>query len=370
MDKFSICSLLSSVRSIYRKTKTPSSSKCSSTSFSLVVETKEVIEGVPNPQAEVYTQKILSLYTQLSQLTDLSPSPVTNGLFSELVGTCITVVPGLISNLVLNDPRVSSILPMLREISHRILSTFPYDKNYEHLTRFELAAITSTGFTLSPSTNIAFIGSGPMPLTSLCILSALSSNHMKYNITPPSSIPSISPMPQYPTTITNIDSNPVANTQAQALCKSLGGLPSTGMKFLTSLAGSNDLDLSSYEIVWLAALVGGTQEDKECILRNVVGMMRKGSLLVMRGAWGLRSVLYCDFDVTTPAVTQYLDIRVRMDPFGDVVNSVIDEDRDEDGDEDAGMEFLFSFFGSFGEEEERRGEERGFQAEMNEGVNE
>ncbi|KAF7899156.1 uncharacterized protein EAF01_008369 [Botrytis porri] len=353
MDKFSICSLLSSVRSIYRKTKTPSSSKCSSTSFSLVVETKEVIEGVPNPQAEVYTQKILSLYTQLSQLTDLSPSPVTNGLFSELVGTCITVVPGLISNLVLNDPRVSSILPMLREIcataeacmesywaeaisstethedgkshrsAHRILSTFPYDKNYEHLTRFELAAITSTGFTLSPSTNIAFIGSGPMPLTSLCILSALSSNHMTYNITPPSSIPSISPMPQYPTTITNIDSNPVANTQAQALCKSLGGLPSTGMKFLTSLAGSNDLDLSSYEIVWLAALVGGTQEDKECILRNVVGMMRKGSLLVMRGAWGLRSVLYCDFDVTTPAVTQYLDIRVRMDPFGDVVNSVI-----------------------------------------------
>ncbi|KAF7927822.1 hypothetical protein EAE99_005199 [Botrytis elliptica] len=347
MDKFSICSLLSSIRSIYRKNKTPSSSKCSSTSFSPVVETKEVIEDAPNPQAEVYIQKILSLYTQLSQLADLSPSPVTNVLFSELVGTCITVVPDLISKLVLSDPRISSILPSLRDIcstaeacmeshwakaisssethkdAHRILSTFPYDKNYEHLTRFELAAISSTGFTLSPSTNIAFIGSGPMPLTSLCILSALSSNHMTYNITPPSSISSISPTPQYPTSITNIDSNPLANTQAQALCKSLGGLPSTGMKFITSLAGSNDLDLSSYEIVWLAALVGGTQEDKENILQNVVGKMRKGSLLVMRGAWGLRSVLYCDFDVTTPAVTQHLDICVRMDPFGDVVNSVI-----------------------------------------------
>ncbi|TGO43357.1 hypothetical protein BHYA_0002g01620 [Botrytis hyacinthi] len=308
MGKFSICSLLSSIRSIYRENRTPSSSKCSSASFNPGVETKEVLKDIPNPQAEVYIQKILSLHTQLSQLTDLSPSPVTNVLFSELVGTCITIVPDLNSKL----------YP-----AHRILSTFPYDKNYEHLTRFELAAISSTGFTLSPSTNIAFIGSGPMPLTSLCILSALSSNHMTYNITPTLSNSSISPTPQYPTTITNIDSNPLANTQAQALCKSLGGLPSTGMKFITSLAGSNDLDLSSYEIVWLAALVGGTQEDKESILQNVVGKMGKGSLLVMRGAWGLRSVLYCDFDVTTPAVTEYLDICVRMDPFGDVVNSVI-----------------------------------------------
>ncbi|KAM0320932.1 hypothetical protein ACHAO8_000226 [Botrytis cinerea] len=143
---------------------------------------------------------------------------------------------------------------------------------------------------------------------------------MTYNITPTSSISLTS---HHPTTITNIDSNPLANTQAQALCKSLGGLPFTGMKFITSLAGSNDLDLSSYDIVWFAALVGGTQEDKEKILQNVVRKMRKGSLLVMRGVWGLRSVLYCDFDVTTPAVTQHLDICVRMDPFGDVVNSVI-----------------------------------------------
>ncbi|KAJ8071168.1 hypothetical protein OCU04_001507 [Sclerotinia nivalis] len=165
-----------------------------------------------------------------------------------------------------------------------------------------------------------------MPLTSLCILSALStSDHMSCTLSPNSSIPlppqSSSPTP--PTIITNIDSNPSANTQAQDLCRSLGGLPATGMKFITALAGSNDLDLSDYDIVWLAALVGGIQEDKEEILKNVVGKMRKGSLLVMRGAWGLRNVLYCDFDVTTTAVTTYLDICVRMDPFGDVVNSVI-----------------------------------------------
>lgn len=65
------------------------------------------------------------------------------------------------------------------------------------------------------------------------------------------------------------------------------------MKFLTALAGSDMLDLSGYDIVWLAALVGGIQEDKEAILKSVVAKMKKGSLLVIRGAWGLRSVLYC-----------------------------------------------------------------------------
>lgn len=58
------------------------------------------MEDNPNPQAEFYIQKIFSIYTLLSQLTDLSPSPVTNLLFSELVGTCITIVPDEISKVV------------------------------------------------------------------------------------------------------------------------------------------------------------------------------------------------------------------------------------------------------------------------------
>ncbi|KAA8573749.1 hypothetical protein EYC84_005313 [Monilinia fructicola] len=155
------------------------------------------------------------------------------------------------------------------EDAHRVISTFPYCKNYEHLTRFELAAISSTGFVLSR----------------------------------PPKLPQL-PSSSSPTVVINIDSNPTANEQAHNLCTSLGGLPATGMKFITGWAGEDGIDLSGYDIVWLAALVGGIQEDKEAILKN--------------GAWGLRSVLYCDFDVTTPAVTAYLDICVRMDPFGDV----------------------------------------------------
>ncbi|APA05886.1 hypothetical protein sscle_01g006560 [Sclerotinia sclerotiorum 1980 UF-70] len=354
MDRMTTCSLLSSIKELFQKSQTPSaSSKRSSTSIVPIPDLGklDIIENTTCPQTEFYVQEILSIYTLLSQLTDFSPSPTINVLFSDLVGTCITIVPDSISKGVLGDPRISSILPALRVIcstaeacmesywaeaisntksiedAHRVLATFPYHKNYERLTRFELAAISSTGFFLSPTTKIAFIGSGPMPLTSLCILSALStSDHMSCTLSSNSSIPL--PLPRQspvtpPTIITNIDSNPTANTQAQNLCTSLGGLPSTGMRFITALAGSNDLDLSDYDIIWLAALVGGIQADKEEILKNVVRKMKKGSLLIMRGAWGLRSVLYCDFDVTTQAVSTYLDICVRMDPFGDVVNSVI-----------------------------------------------
>ncbi|QSZ33993.1 hypothetical protein DSL72_005573 [Monilinia vaccinii-corymbosi] len=331
MSRISAFNILASIKLFCSKNKAPSASA----------------DSAANPQ--FYIQKIISIYTTLSQLTDLSPSAVTDALFSDLVGTCITIVPDLISKVVLGDSRVSSILPDLRDIcsnaeacmeshwakaissagsSHHVLSTFPYCKNYEHLTRFELAAISSTGFALSPLTKVAFIGSGPMPLTSLCILSALSSsNHMDCILSNDPSIPSLElpqiPSPPSPTVVMNIDCNRIANEQAQQICTSLGGLPAIGMKFITGMAGEDACDLSGYDIVWLAALVGGIQEDKEAIVQKIAAKMKKGSLLVMRGAWGLRSVLYCDFDVTTPAITANLEICVRMDPFGDVVNSVI-----------------------------------------------
>lgn len=133
-----------------------------------------------------------------------------------------------------------------------------------------------------------------MPLTSLCILSALSScNHATCTLSPAVSDPAPTSPQTSPTVVVNIDSNLVANQQAQNLCTSLGGPPTTGMQFVTAMAGEDSLDLSGFDIVWLAALVGGIQEDKESIVKNVVAKMRKGSLLVMRGAWGLRSVLYC-----------------------------------------------------------------------------
>jgi nicotianamine synthase len=140
-----------------------------------------------------------------------------------------------------------------------------------------------------------------MPLTSFYLLSELNSINLEdphqakaiNTPTPPSTPGNQTPENLPLVSITNIDINARANQQAQDLCTSLGGHLLTGMKFVDAEAGSNDVDLTEFDVVWLAALVGAGQKEKEEILVQVVEKMKKGSLLVMRGAWGLRGVLYC-----------------------------------------------------------------------------
>lgn len=52
------------------------------------------------------------------------------------------------------------------------------------------------------------------------------------------------------------------------------------------------LDWRSFDVVFLAALVGMSQEGKVDILRALAPKLRKGAVLVCRSAWGVRRVLY------------------------------------------------------------------------------
>lgn len=64
------------------------------------------------------------------------------------------------------------------------------------------------------------------------------------------------------------------------------------MHFLCKEAKYLDHDLREFDVVYLAALVGTTQEEKEVVLTNVVARMREGGLLVIRTAHSLRTLLY------------------------------------------------------------------------------
>lgn len=160
------------------------------------------------------------------------------------------------------------------------LMEFPYYENYVDLTRMELSAINAV--TPSAPQRIAFIGSGPLPLTSLCMYDALKfSNDGKiadFKL-PPESV------------IINIDHDLNAISQSTALCKKLGQR-ARGMSFICQDAKSLELELSGCDVVFLAALVGATQREKESILTSIVGRMRPGSLLVIRTAHSLRTLLY------------------------------------------------------------------------------
>lgn len=127
----------------------------------------------------------------------------------------------------------------------------------------------------SPPKKIAFIGSGPLPLSSLCLCQALDKAHGIAGST----------------TVLNIDNSQQAIIQSNALAKKLGS-SAEGMQFLCQEAGSSDLDLKHFDVVYLAALVGKTHEEKESVLVDIVRDMRVGSLLVIRTAHGLRTLLY------------------------------------------------------------------------------
>jgi hypothetical protein len=146
----------------------------------------------------------------------------------------------------------------------------------------ELAAIYSI---LPTPTQIprkfAFIGSGPLPLTSICILQALSSLELS---------PFKNPSSQS-ATVLNIDLSPAAITTSQSLCWALGSR-SDGMEFLCADAAGSSYDLWDFHIVYLAALVGSTQEEKEDVLVKVVEKMRPGAVLVMRSAERARRLMY------------------------------------------------------------------------------
>lgn len=64
------------------------------------------------------------------------------------------------------------------------------------------------------------------------------------------------------------------------------------MEFACEEAGANGRDLRGFDVVFLAALVGASQEEKEGVLMGMVGKMRGGAILVVRTAHGLRKLLY------------------------------------------------------------------------------
>ena len=150
-----------------------------------------------------------------------------------------------------------------------MLLTFPYHGNYVDLVRMEMNAIASVRPDFATG-RFAFLGSGPLPLTALCI-----SHHFKSECV----------------TCHNVDQDATAITTAVKLCQALGHSPKT-MCFQCASAGSPDIDLGCFDIVYVAALVGGCSRHKYEILTGVVKRMKTGALVVMRSAHSLRSLLY------------------------------------------------------------------------------
>lgn len=187
------------------------------------------------------------------------------------------------------------------------LADFPYYENYTNLTRLELNAIASaTPRGAPPPRRIAFLGSGPLPLTSICLIDALQSSTSD------------------PVTVRNVDWDASAISLSSSMCQKIG-IPENTMAFSCDDAagGNNNNDLRSFDVVFLAALVGRDDREKKRLMRRVIERMNPGSLLVIRSAHSLRRLLYPAVRVSSDMVEIGFEPLIVVHPYDDVVNSVI-----------------------------------------------
>lgn len=251
------------------------------------------------------------LHRRLETVTSLEPGDEVDSLFSRLVESCLAADERTAAE-VLADPEVARLGPRLVELCstgeyllerrwaeevvasrdpRRTLARFPYYGNYERLTRMELHALR--GASAAPVRRVLFVGSGPLPLTSILLAG------------------------RYGLSVDNVDQDAPACRLGASLAAGLGLAGS--LEFVEADARSLG-SVADYDAVFLAALVGLDEREKESVIRRVGEGMRPGASLVVRTAHRLKTLLYPRVD---PASLAGLEPQVIVEPVNDVVNSVI-----------------------------------------------
>ncbi|KAG8369702.1 hypothetical protein BUALT_Bualt14G0041400 [Buddleja alternifolia] len=259
-------------------------------------------------------QKVCELYGKISKLDNLSPSKDVDTLFTQLVITCIppypmdvnklcTQIQDMRTNLIrlcgnaegLLEKHYSTILGSYEKPLHH-LQLFPYYSNYLKLGGLEFDLLSKHCPT--QPTRLAFVGSGPLPLTSI----VLASHHLTSTV------------------IDNYDIDESANSMASKLVESHPDL-SKRMNFYTNnIMNVSEEALKNYDVVFLAALVGMGIEEKMDVVEHLAKHMAPGAILMLRSAHGARAFLY---PVVEPRHLRGFEVLSVFHPTDDVINSVV-----------------------------------------------
>ena len=247
----------------------------------------EVAQNIENK--DWFLKKILhfgSAIALIRSIEHLVPNPISNTLFSGLV-LLVREFPKFSESHVLENVLVQQLRDQVIEncgiaeyyleafYANRIiagevtLQQFPYYENYELLMSFEAKCIRGyLGSSLFRHVRkVAFIGSGPLPLSSLEII-----RHLPKAVT-----------------VVNYDQSAEAVEFGQTIVATQN--LSHRISFVTSSAQEIE-DLGNVDIVYLAALAGGNAAEKKEITDHLYKIMRPFSILVARSSAGLRSFIY------------------------------------------------------------------------------
>ena len=139
---------------------------------------------------------------------------------------------------------------------------------------------------------MAFVGSGPLPLTAFLFAAT-------------------------GVRVDNLDRDAGALAASRRVADALGV---SGLEFVHADATASGTTLDGYDLVVLAALVGRTPGEKARVIARLAEAMTPGSILLVRSAHGLRTLLYPAVD---PGALAGFDVLGTVHPTGEVINSVI-----------------------------------------------
>lgn len=181
------------------------------------------------------------------------------------------------------------------------LQKFRFIRNYEKLTRLEYHLLLGQEefSNLSGLRNVAFVGSGPLPLTTFFLVQGLLPNKA---------------------VVTNYDIDGDSNSVAKRWMHALPALRDR-VEFKTAdILDVPEEELRRYDVIVLAALVGLVPKMKLRILQHLRRGMKEGSYLLLRSAEGAKAFLY---PVVEMGDLRGWNVCSVTHPKGEVVNSVI-----------------------------------------------
>lgn len=256
-------------------------------------------------------ERILKVHDDLASSSSLFPSRRINGLFSKLVSAVLDARK-IHFDEPEKDKRIKKIIPSLQKLcsigeyflekkwaqdivaadsGDRKMAGFPYIEYYKKLIKEEIKAISSCGIT--HPFRMLFIGSGPLPLSGI-ILSR-----------------------DYGVSVDMVDKDKDACDLSREIIKKLSLEKSIRVIHKDALQIE---DISSYNAIFVAALVGNTVLEKREILKHLSLRASSNTVFVIRSSRGPAMLLYRP--VSEKSLCE-MRIEKIIHPEDDVINSTI-----------------------------------------------
>lgn len=245
-------------------------------------------------------KKLDKIYKKIIDIKDYNPSEEVNKIFSELVNYALN------NNIKLSDfNKVEQIQKICAKAEYYLelhwsnlisndvckLEDFVYFDNYSKLTSLEWN--TLSGCTHYKKHKVAFVGSGPLPITGIILAR------------------------EYGLDVDMIDISSEAVTVSNKLISKLG--LSKKINIIKSDA-TKFSDYNKYDVIYLAALAGTDNKTKKRIIKKINAGSKKGTHILLRSSFEGREILYKPVNKKD---LKKFELVMEVRPYNDIVNSFL-----------------------------------------------